>query len=59
MHIETSSSLFTVSSEAPEFIWLNSQQKLLKESEILQDAHMPYGSISPYKFSDKATGVLI
>ena len=66
MQIETSSSLFTVSSDVPEFMRLNSQQQLFKESEIfteyneklsthhsyLQDAH-------PYRLNDKATGVLV
>ena len=64
--IETSSPLFTVSSEAPEFMSPYSQQQLLEESEILQKTTKSFQSIfrvlcsiSPYRFNDEATGVLI
>ena len=73
VQIETSSSLFTVSSEAPEFMRLYSQQQCVKESEILQNTMKSYQSIfiflfkmhiwqyhiSPHKFNSKAAGALI
>ena len=71
VQIKTASLLFTVSSEAPEFMRHYSQKLFVEESEIFQNtittfkasleffAMCTYGSISLYRFSDKATGALI
>ena len=70
VQIETSSPLFTVSSEASERMRPCSQHQFIEESEILQNtiksfrvleffAILTYCSISLFRLNDKATGVLI
>ena len=72
VQIETSSPLFTVSSEASEIMRPYSQHQFVEESEILQNtirsfhsifrvliAICTYGSMSLFRLNDKATGALI